>query len=185
MFLSSFCSTLLIWVSVSFLSLLVPCTFSFISLSIAFIFSSNLWPKSTNSVSILITSVLNCAYDRLLSLHCLIVFFLDLWTILSFGLFFLVSAHLLCSKEWSLKCSPAQVNAHHCTVTLYLGEGPRGNNGACSTLCQYRVTSPTTHKQIGPFWCWFPVGRLMYILGPCGSLQRTLLWGWEFLPLLP
>ena len=28
------------------------------------------------------------------------------------------------------------------------------------------------------------VGRFVYILGPCGSLQWTLLWGWEFL-LLP
>ena len=25
----------------------------------------------------------------------------------------------------------------------------------------------------------------MYGLGPWGSLQQTLLWGWEFLPLLP
>ena len=30
----------------------------------------------------------------------------------------------------------------------------------------------------------FLVGGLVYILGPCGSLQWTLLWGWEFL-LLP
>ena len=28
------------------------------------------------------------------------------------------------------------------------------------------------------------MGGLMYVLGPCGSLQLTLLWGWEFL-LLP
>ena len=65
MFLSSFWSTLLIWVPVSFLSLLVPYSFSFISLFIGFIFPSNLWPYSTNSVSILITSVLNSASDRL------------------------------------------------------------------------------------------------------------------------
>ena len=65
MFISSFCSKLFIWVQVYFPSLLVPCTFSFISLFIAFIFSSNLQPNSTNSVSFLITSVLNCASDRL------------------------------------------------------------------------------------------------------------------------
>ena len=29
------------------------------------------------------------------------------------------------------------------------------------------------------------VGGFVYILAPCGSLQGTLLWGWEFLPLLP
>ena len=27
-------------------------------------------------------------------------------------------------------------------------------------------------------------GGLVYVLGPCGSLQWTLLWGWEFLLLL-
>ena len=42
---------------------------------------------------------------------------------------------------------------------------------------------PATHKQVGPFWCWFLVGGLVHVLGPCGSLQQTLLWGWEFLPL--
>ena len=29
----------------------------------------------------------------------------------------------------------------------------------------------------------FQVGGFVYILGPCGSLQWTLLWVWEFLPL--
>ena len=29
------------------------------------------------------------------------------------------------------------------------------------------------------------VGGFVYILGPCGCLQQTLLWGWEFLQLLP
>ena len=29
------------------------------------------------------------------------------------------------------------------------------------------------------------VGGFVYLLGPCGSLQQTLLWGWEFLPLPP
>ena len=49
MFLSSFWSTLLIWVPVSSLSLFVPCLFYFISLFLAFTFPSNLWPYSTNS----------------------------------------------------------------------------------------------------------------------------------------
>ena len=38
------------------------------------------------------------------------------------------------------------------------GSGPIGSNGACSTLCQFSVTSSTTHIQIGPFWCCFPSG---------------------------
>ena len=29
------------------------------------------------------------------------------------------------------------------------------------------------------------VDGFMYVLGSCGSLQQTLLWGWEFLPLPP
>ena len=39
---------------------------------------------------------------------------------------------------------------------LYVGEGPRGSNGACSTLHRILATPSTTHNQIGPLWCWFP-----------------------------
>ena len=42
------------------------------------------------------------------------------------------------------------------------GRGPRGNSAICSTLCLFSVISPTTHKQIGPFWCRFP-GRWVYV----------------------
>ena len=38
------------------------------------------------------------------------------------------------------------------------GRGPIGSNGACAALCQLSVTSPTTHNQSGPFWCWFLCG---------------------------
>ena len=38
------------------------------------------------------------------------------------------------------------------------GRGQRGNNVTCWVLIQLSVTSPTAHKQIGPFWCWFPGG---------------------------
>ena len=43
-------------------------------------------------------------------------------------------------------------------MTLYVGEGPRGSNGACSTLHWISVTPSATHNQIGPLWCWFPSG---------------------------
>ena len=43
-------------------------------------------------------------------------------------------------------------------MTLYVGEGPRGSNGARSTLCRISVTPSATHNQIGPLWCWFPSG---------------------------
>ena len=38
--------------------------------------------------------------------------------------------------------------------------------------------------KLGPSGADFRVGGFVYVLGPCGSLQQTLLWGWEFL-LLP
>ena len=42
-------------------------------------------------------------------------------------------------------------NAGGCAVTLYMGEGPRGSNGARSTPCH-------PQSNWGPFWCWFPSG---------------------------
>ena len=33
--------------------------------------------------------------------------------------------------------------------------GPKGNSAACSALSCLSVTSSISHKQIGPFWCWF------------------------------
>ena len=38
------------------------------------------------------------------------------------------------------------------------GRGQRGNSATCSALGWFSVTSPATHKQIVPFWCWFPGG---------------------------
>ena len=43
-------------------------------------------------------------------------------------------------------------------MTLYVGEGPRGSNGACSTLRRISVTLSAPHNQIGPLWCWFLSG---------------------------
>ena len=39
-----------------------------------------------------------------------------------------------------------------------LGRGLRENSPACSALCWFSVTSPTTHNQIGHFWSWFSGG---------------------------
>ena len=41
---------------------------------------------------------------------------------------------------------------------LYVGEGPRGSNGACLTLLQISILHSNTHNQTGPLWCWFPSG---------------------------
>ena len=53
---------------------------------------------------------------------------------------------------------PGQGNAGCCAVTLYVGEGLRGSNGAYSTLHRISVTPSATHNQTGPLWCWFPSG---------------------------
>ena len=90
---------------------------------------------------------------------------------------FFVSACLLCSKGRSLRCSPEQDNPHGCVVALYVGRGLRGNSVTCSALGQLSLTSTTTHKKTGPFWCWFP-GGLGYIwsrtlwVSPMNSPER-------------
>ena len=43
-------------------------------------------------------------------------------------------------------------------MTLYVGEGLRGSNGACFTLLRISIFQSATHNQIGPLWCWFPSG---------------------------
>ena len=41
---------------------------------------------------------------------------------------------------------------------LYVGEGPRGSNGARFTLLRISIFHSHTHNQTGPLWCWFPSG---------------------------
>ena len=53
---------------------------------------------------------------------------------------------------------PGRGNAGRCAVMLYMGEGPRGSNGTCSTLCRIAITPSATYNQIGPLWCWFLSG---------------------------
>ena len=61
-------------------------------------------------------------------------------------------------KGWSLRCSLGHGNASCSAVMLYVGEGPRGSNGAPSTIHRISVTHSATHDQTGPLWCWFPSG---------------------------
>ena len=62
---------------------------------------------------------------------------------------------LLCSKGQSLTYSPGWGNQRHCVVALYVGEGSERDQGCLPDFQQLSVTSSTTHKWIGPFWCWF------------------------------
>ena len=43
-------------------------------------------------------------------------------------------------------------------LTLCVGEGPRGSNGARSTLHRTSIFHSATHNQTGPLWCWFRSG---------------------------
>ena len=71
---------------------------------------------------------------------------------------FFLSWHVCYLKGRSLRCLPRRGNAGGCAAMLYVGEGPRGSNGTCSTLCQISVTPSATHSQTGPLWCWFLSG---------------------------
>ena len=112
-------------------------------------------------MSVLITSVLNCASDRLAissSLSCIFSGALKCSVIWAFFFFFFLSCHVCYFKGRSLRCSPGRGNAGRCAVMLYVGEGPRGSNSARSTLHWISVIASGTHNQIGPLWCWFPSG---------------------------
>ena len=120
-------------------------------------FSSNLGPNSTNSVSFLITSVLNCASDRL-AISVLFSYIFSGALICSFIWVIFLSWNACYVKGQSLRCPPGWGNAGPWAVKLDVGEGLRGggSSGACSTLCQISVTPSATHNQIGPLWCWLP-----------------------------
>ena len=53
---------------------------------------------------------------------------------------------------------PGWANAGCFAVTLYVGEGPRGNNDARSTFHRISIFHSATQNQTGPLWCWFPSG---------------------------
>ena len=74
------------------------------------------------------------------------------------GHFFFLSRRVCYLKGRSLRCSPGRGNAGRCAVRLYVGEGPRGSNGARSPLHRISVFHSATHNQTGPLWCWFLSG---------------------------
>ena len=113
--------------SPSFLPITVGSLYIFLYFTfIAFMFSCILWPFPTNSVSILITGVLNCASDRLA---------------ISSPLSCVFSGALICSFTWAfffflvwarLRCSPGRGNPQAALWRCMWGRGPRGNRAACS-----------------------------------------------------
>ena len=109
-------------------------------------------------MSILITSVLNCASDRLAissSLSCIFSGALKCSVIWAF---FFGSWCVCYLKGRSLRCSLGWGTPGCWAVTLYMGEGPRGSNGTRLTLLRISVFHSDTHNQTGPLWCWVPSG---------------------------
>ena len=51
-------------------------------------------------------------------------------------------------------------------------------------LAGFQWLPPLPTRKLGPSGADSPVGESVYILEPCGYLQWTLLWGWDFLLLL-
>ena len=169
-FLNS-CFFILFWLNVSFFLLdqtidLSPgflpftvgsCIFSFISLFTAFSFSSILRPYSTNSVSILITSVLNFASDRLsicLLLSCIfsgVLIYSFIW-----ANFFFVLGTCYIVRDRALGICPGRATLIASWWCRLWGRGPRGNNAACLALSWLLVSFPATHKQIGLFQVLIP-----------------------------
>ena len=72
--------------------------------------------------------------------------------------FFFLSWRIYYLKGQSFRCSLGRGNTGSCAVTLYVGEGPRGSNGARCTFHQISIFHSATHNQTGPLWCWFPSG---------------------------
>ena len=69
--------------------------------------------------------------------------------------FFFPSWRVCYFKGRSLRCSPGRGNAGRSAVTLYMGEGLSGSNGARFTLLWLSIFHSATHNQTGPLWCWF------------------------------
>ena len=85
-------------------------------------------------MNVLITSVLNCASDRLAissSLSC--IFSGALKCSVSWAFLFFCLGESVTLRGGALGVHRGGVMPVSCAVTLYVGEGPRGSNGACST----------------------------------------------------
>ena len=120
-------------------------------------------------MSVLITSVFNCASDWLAissSLSC--IFSGALKCSVIWAIFFFLSWRVCYFKGWSLRCSPGRGNAGCCAVTLYVEEGLRGSNGARSTLHQTLSPPLLPTIKLGSSGAGSRLGGLVRTLGPVG-----------------
>ena len=108
----------------------------------------------------MITSVLNCASDRLAVsslLSCIFSGALKCSVIWAIFFFFCLGASVTL-RGGALGVPRVRVTAGCCSVTLYVGEGPRGSNGARFSLFWISIFHSHTHNQTGPLWCWLTSG---------------------------
>ena len=68
---------------------------------------------------------------------------------------------------------------------LMWGRGQRGNNAVAGLSAGFQSFPLLPTSKLGLYGADSRVGGFVNVLGPCGSLQWTLLWGQEFLPLPP
>ena len=87
---------------------------------------------------------------------------------------------LLCSKRQSLRYSPRRApTLLHCGAVC--GGGVReGTTPLAKVSAGFQSLSLLPISKLGPSGGDSRVNGFVYVLGPCGSLQGTLLWGWEF-----
>ena len=65
------------------------------------------------------------------------------------------------------------------------GRGREGAMALASLSVGFRSLPLLPTIKVGPSGADSRVGEFVHALGPCGSLQSPLLWGWEFLQLPP
>ena len=171
-----------IWVPVSSLHCWFPICSSLFHFCNAFTFSCILGPYSTNGASCL-PVFWTLHLIGWLSLHHLVLL-LELWSVISFGPYFFVLAYLLCCKGRDLRYFPGWGVLHGGAIC---GGGVREGTMLLAWLsAHFQSFPPLPTSKLGPPGADSRVGGFVYILGPCGSLQRTLLRGWKFLqPLHP
>ena len=127
---------------------------------------------STISVSILITSVLNCASDGLAIsslLSCIFSGALICDLFFHLGHFFFLSRCACYIKGQSLRCSLGRGKAGCCTGMLYVGKGSdRGIVPFVQLSASFQLLPPLPTSKLGPSGAYSRVGGLVYNLGPCG-----------------
>ena len=88
-------------------------------------------------------------------------------------------------QGWSLRYSPVWHNRRWCIVALYVrvwGVAVREGTALLAQIsASFQSLPPPPTSKLGTSGADSQVGGLVYVLRPCGSLQQTLLWGWEFL----